>query len=152
MEKGPIIVAVDTSGSMLGKPLKIAYALLTKLLQMARKQKRNVFLMSFSVRAKYLDLSLPRNWTHIKDFLESRFSGGTNGEEMLKNVIEMLQTKVFSMADVLIISDFYFPLPHEATRKKMMAEHDKGTRFYGLKIDSSGRLYDEILDKTWVVK
>ena len=152
LENGPIIVAVDTSGSMSGKPLKIAYSVLTQLLRLARKQKRKVFLMSFSVRAKFLDLSLPRNWMRLNAFLEDRFTGGTDGEEMLNRSIEMLHSKSFAMADVLIISDFYFPLPIEPTKKKMLIEHNKGTRFYGLKIDSTDKLYDKILDKTWNIK
>ena len=152
LENGPIIVAVDTSGSMSGKPLKIAYSVLTQLLRLARRQKRKVFLMSFSVRVKFLDLSFPRNWMRLKAFLEDRFTGGTDGEEMLNRSIEMLQSKSFSMADVLIISDFYFPLPIEPTKKKMLVEHNKGTRFYGLKIDSTDKQYDKILDKTWNIK
>ena len=152
LENGPIIVAVDTSGSMSGKPLKIAYSVLTQLLRLARKQKRKVFLMSFSVRAKFLDLSFPRNWMRLNAFLEDRFSGGTDGEEMLNRSIEMLQSKSFAMADVLIISDFYFPLPIEQTKSKMLIEHNKGTRFYGLKIDSTDKQYDKILDKTWNIK
>ena len=152
LENGPIIVAVDTSDSMGGKPLKIAYSVLTQLLRLARKQKRKVFLMSFSVSAKFLDLSFPLNWMRLKAFLEERFTGGTDGEEMLNRSIEMLQSKSFAMADVLIISDFYFPLPIEQTKKKMLIEHNKGTRFYGLKIDSTDKQYDKILDKTWNIK
>ena len=151
LENGPIIVAVDTSGSMSGKPLKIAYAVLLQLLRLARKQKRKVFLISFSVRSKSLDLSLPRNWVRLNAFLENRFTGGTDGEEMLNKSIEMLQSKAFAMADVLIISDFCFLLPKESTRKKMLIEHNKGTCFYGLKIDSANKLYDKILDKTWSI-
>ena len=149
LENGPIIVAVDTSGSMSGKRLKIAYSVLTQLLRLARKQKRKVFLMTFSVRAKFLDLSLPRNWMRLNAFLEERFTGGTDGEAMLNRAIEKLQSKSFGMADVLIISDFYFPPPLGPTKKKMLIEHNKGTRFYGLKINSTGKLYDKILDKTW---
>lgn len=152
LENGPIIVAVDTSGSMSGKPLKIAYSVLTQLLRLARRQKRKVFLMSFSVRAKFLDLSFPRNWMRLNAFLEDRFTGGTDGEEMLNRSIEMLQSKSFAMADVLIISDFYFPLPIEQTKSKMLIEHNKGTRFYGLKIGSTDKQYDKILDKTWDIK
>lgn len=88
----------------------------------------------------------------LNSFLENHFTGGTDGEEMLRLAIEMLQSKSFAMADVLIISDFYFPLPIESTQAKMRMEHDKGTRFYGLKIDSTDRLYDHILDKTWNIK
>ena len=129
--------------------MKIAYAVLLQLLRLARKQRRKVFLIQFSVRAKFLDLSLPRNWMRLKSFLEDRFSGGTDGEEMLNLSIKMLQSKTFGMADVLIISDFYFPLPEDSTRKKMLVEHDKGTCFYGLKIDSADQSYDTLLDKAW---
>ena len=108
--------------------------------------------MLFSVRAKCLDLSLPRNWMRLKSFLEDRCSGGTDGEEMLNLSIKMLQSKTFGIADVLIISDFYFPLPKDRIWKKMLKEHGKGTCFYGLKIDSTDRLYDTILDKTWNIK
>ena len=89
---------------------------------------------------------------HLNTFLEDRFSGGTNGEDMLNRSIKMLQSKFFAMADVLIISDFYFPLPIEQTKSKMLIEHNKGTRFYGLKIYSTDKLYDRIIDKTWNIK
>lgn len=152
LEKGPIIVAVDTSGSMEGRPQKIAFALLRQLLQTARRQKRDCFLMSFSVRSKFLDLSLPRNWRLLDKFLEDSFTGGTDGEEMLRTAIGMLQTKTFGMADVLVISDFYFPLPVQSTRKKIETEHRKGTRFYGLRIGNKDKDYEEVLDRVWEVK
>ena len=49
LEKGPIIVSIDTSGSMCGRPIELATCLLRQLLQMAKKQKRKCFLISFSV-------------------------------------------------------------------------------------------------------
>ena len=150
---GPIIVAVDTSGSMSGRAIEIAYSLLLQLLNLAKKQKRKCFLISFAVRAQYLDLSIPSNRLQLNDFLNNKFTGGTNGEQMLNEAINMLQTDNYSMADVLIISDFFFPAPIRETRKKMKAEHDKGTRFYGLRIglNNMGNSYDKILDINWVV-
>jgi uncharacterized protein with von Willebrand factor type A (vWA) domain len=152
LEKGPIIVSLDTSGSMTGKPIQLAKCLLLQLLKMAKKQKRNCFLITFSVRASYLDLSKYGAWKQLDKFLDNSFSGGTNGEEMLAAVLKMLQTSNFAMADVLIISDFYFPQPLELTRKKMKMEHDKGTRFYGLQIDSTIVSYNNILDRIWQIK
>lgn len=136
LEKGPIIVSLDTSGSMSGKRIQLAKTLLLQLLRMAKKQKRKCYLISFSVRAQTLDLSLPGSWRKLNDFLDNSFVGGTDGEEMLKDALRMLQTSNFSMADVLIISDFYFSVPQPKTRDKMNKERAKGTRFYGLKIIS----------------
>lgn len=151
LTKGPIIVSIDTSGSMSGKPEKIAFSLLKQLLRMAKKQKRPCFLISFSVRSKSIDLSKPRNWERIDYFLEHSFSGGTDGEEMLAEAIRVLQKGTFEMADVLIISDLQFPAPHPATRKNINKEKTLGTKFYALQIGGWSHQYDNVMDKIWVV-
>lgn len=151
LEKGPIIVSLDTSGSMSGKPEKIARCLLLQLLRMAKKQKRKCFLITFSVRAQYMDLSRPGSWRRLISFLNNPYTGGTDGEEMLNIALGMLNTDNYSMADILIISDFYFPQPQRITMEKMEIEHRKGTRFYGLQIESTVQEYDNVLDKIWKV-
>ena len=149
LEKGPIIVSIDTSGSMMGKPEKLARSLLMQLLRLAKKQHRKCFVITFSVRAKALELTKPANWSRLKNFLEKGFSGGTDGERMLAAALNTLQAKDFSMADVLIISDFFFSLPKDNTCKRMKTEHAKGTRYYGLQIGKSANPYVRVLDKIW---
>ena len=149
LEKGPIIVSIDTSGSMMGKPEKLARSLLMQLLRLAKKQHRKCFVITFSVRAKALELTKPANWSRLKNFLEKGFSGGTDGEQMLAAALNALQTKDFCMADVLITSDFEFPLPTEKTCKRIETEHAKGTRYYGLQIGTTKNPYDKVLDKIW---
>ena len=149
LEKGPIIVSLDTSGSMSGRPEQMAMCLLTQLLRMAKKQKRHCFLIQFSVREKHLDLSRPNAWAKLNSFLEDRFSGGTDGEQMLDAALKMLYSAKYSMADVLIISDFEFNVPKPSTRERMRMEHEKGTRFYGLQIGKAHNPYNDILDKIW---
>ncbi len=152
LTKGPIIVSIDTSCSMTGRPLKIAYSLLKQLLRMAKRQKRPCFLINFSIRAKSIDLSKPRNWGKVNHFLEHSFTGGTDGEQMLAEAINILRNDTYEMADVLIISDFEFPLPIENTMDKIKNEKSLGTRFYGLKIGQYGVIgYNDILDRIWVV-
>ena len=151
LEKGPIIVSLDTSGSMSGRPEKVARCLLLQLLRMAKKQKRRCFLITFSVRAECMDLSRPGSWNRLNRFLNNPFTGGTDGEDMIKNALKMLNTDNYSMADVLIISDFYFPNPRPQTKELMEIEHNKGTRFYGLQIESTVSGYDNVLDKIWKV-
>jgi uncharacterized protein with von Willebrand factor type A (vWA) domain len=152
LEKGPIIVSLDTSGSMEGNPIKLAKSLLMQLLRMAKKQKRKCYLITFSVRAKTLELSRPGSWRKVSSFLDGTFTGGTDGEQMLNAALKMLQTSNFSMADVLFISDFYFSNPSKVTRDKMTKEQNKGTKFYGLNIDGSKNNYNDILDRIWKVQ
>ena len=151
LEKGPIIVSLDTSGSMSGRPEKVARCLLLQLLRMAKKQKRKCFLITFSVRAECMDLSRPGSWNRLNRFLNNPFTGGTDGEDMIKNALNLLNTDNYSMADVLIISDFYFPNPRPQTKELMEIEHNKGTRFYGLQIESTVSGYDNVLDRIWKV-
>ena len=118
---------------------------------LTKKQKRKCFLITFSVRAECMDLSRPGSWSRLNRFLNNPFTGGTDGEDMIKNALKMLNTDSYSMADVLIISDFYFPPPRTKTLEQMEIEHNKGTRFYGLQIESTVSGYDDILDRIWKV-
>lgn len=151
LQIGPIIVAVDTSESMYGQPEKIANSLLIQLVRMAKKQRRKCFLITFSVKAQTIDLAHPANWDKLKDFLDHGFSGGTNGEEMLKIALRVLETETYSLADILIISDFKFSKPIKNTIDKMCEERAMGVRFYGLQIGTASREYDKILDRIWKV-
>lgn len=153
LTKGPIIVSIDTSGSMSGQPERIAFSLLKQLLSMAKKQKRSCFLISFSIRSKSIDLAKPRNWGKVNKFLEQSFCGGTDGEQMLAEAICLLRKGIYEMADVLIISDFEFPEPAKETMGKIQQEKCLGTRFYGLRIGHYGtKGYEtKVLDKMWTI-
>lgn len=151
LTKGPIIVSIDTSGSMSGRPEKIAFSLLKQLLRIAKKQKRPCFLISFSVRSKSIDLSKPRNWGRVDNFLKNSFSGGTDGEQMLAEAIRVLQKGTFEMADVLIISDLQFSKPIPKTMENIDREKALGTRFYALQIGHWHHEYKNVMDRIWEV-
>lgn len=146
---GPIIVCIDTSGSMAGIAEKIAKCVLLQLLEMAKSKGRKCYLISFSVRAQAIDLGNPNNWRILNQFINNRFTGGTNAEEMLSVALETLKQKDYSLAGVLIISDFIFPKPSPATIESINIAHKNGTRFYGLKIGNHQCSYDSIIERMW---
>lgn len=151
LQEGPMIVCIDTSGSMEGKPEQIAKSLTMQILYTAKRKKRKCFLITYSVRANVLDISQPQHWQIVKSFLKNVFTGGTDGEEMLSYVLQTLNTANYSMADILVISDFEFKLPNPQTRKKIKEEQKKGTCFYGLQIGKERSGYENIMDKIWNV-
>ncbi len=149
---GPIIVSVDTSSSMDGRASEIAASMLYQLLDIARREKRNCFLITFSVRSRSIDLSKPGEWRHIDEFLADSFTGGTNGEQMLRDAIRQLHAEDYRMADVLIISDFAFAPPLPETLAAIRREQARDTRFYGLRIGRLTTPYTQILDHIWQVE
>lgn len=158
LTEGPIIVSLDTSGSMGGEKEKVSKALLLQLIEIAKSKKRKCFLITFSVSATTLEVTHPKHWKKVSAFLSDHFTGGTDGEQMLSYAIEALGTEDFSMADVLIISDFEFASPRASTQKEITKAQSQGTRFYGLRLGCGDyykmyyeKTYEKLLDKMWVV-
>ena len=110
-KKGPIIVAVDTSGSMYGRPEEMAKSLLVQLVRIARKEFRSCYLITFSVRIKTVDLGRSANILKMKEFLDTRFTGGNGEDQLIIEALRLLESGEYEMADVLIISDFIFNRP-----------------------------------------
>lgn len=153
LTEGPIIVCIDTSSSMSGEPEQIAKSLLFQILQTAKRKKRKCFLITYAVRCRTLEISKPQHWREFREFMKKEFTGGTDGEMMFASVFQALDTETYSMADILLISDFCFPYPHPQTEKSIREEQQKGTRFYGLRIQSSGTntQYDKLFDRIWKI-
>lgn len=158
LTEGPIIVSLDTSGSMGGEKEKVSKALLIHLMEIAKRKRRKCLLITFSISAKTLEVTHPKHWKKVASFLTEHFSGGTDGNQMLGYAIDALAEGAFEMADVLIVSDFEFDSPKDSLKKAIVKAQGQGTKFYGLRI-GCGTLYDSfyersyerLLDKMWVV-
>lgn len=152
---GPIILCIDTSGSMFGKPERIAKALALAILEIALKQKRKAYVISFSTQIKTLELSnIPKDFTKLVSFLSLSFHGGTDLQPALREAVKMLKKKYFSYADVLVISDF--AISHLDTSLKDEIENcrnDKGTNFYSLQVARKNYIQNitlTLFDQHWV--
>lgn len=132
-QKGPMIVCLDTSGSMQGQPEKIASSLIIKLLQVALRQDRDLLLVAFSTGAKLFDVR--KNRTRFFDFLRKECGGDTDGTQMLHAVMHTItENPAYGSADVLLISDFKFDVPSVSVMRQVQRLRDEGARFYGLQI------------------
>jgi uncharacterized protein with von Willebrand factor type A (vWA) domain len=151
-EKGPIILCVDTSGSMHGAPETVAKTLCFAILRLALSQQRKCYLISFSTSIETLNLS---NWEDsmekLLQFLAMSFHGGTDATPAVRESLKMLETKYYEKADVLMISDFVMSHFDATTKAQIQTAKAKKTKFHSLVIGSSqnqGVISD--FDNTWI--
>lgn len=139
--KGPIIICVDTSGSMHGTPENIAKTVTFALSKIALEEERKCYLISFSTGIETLDMSDFKKGDSLQKlvhFLQMSFNGGTDASPALQHALQMLQSNDYRNADVLMISDFVMAnLPDELI-DAIEAEKEKNTDFYSLVIGTSG--------------
>ena len=125
--------------------------MLLQLLDVAKRKNRKLYLITFSVRAQTIDLSNPNNWHVLNQFLNNRFTGGTSPEAMLNEALATLHKTDYSLADMLIISDFIFQQPSTITIESINKAHKNGARFYGLMIGNHYSSCESFLTRMWTV-
>lgn len=151
-EKGPMILCVDTSGSMHGEPENIAKAMALFLANKAKQQGRACYLINFSTGIETLDLSGSGGLTALIRFLSSSFYGGTDVAPALRHALSIMGKQAYEKADVLVISDFVMGgIPNDILthieRQRLL-----GSQFYSLVVGScfmSNRL-ETLFDHEWV--
>ena len=153
-KKGPILMCVDTSGSMRGAPERIAKTIAFALTKLALKEKRKCFLISFSTGIETLDLTdfeAANGIELLMKFLQMSFNGGTDATPALAFALEKLATQDWQDADVLMVSDFKMSaLPRELV-SKIKAEQEKQTKFHSLVIGNYGSEdVTAAFDNNWV--
>jgi uncharacterized protein with von Willebrand factor type A (vWA) domain len=151
-KKGPIIICVDTSGSMHGTPETVAKTLCFALLKIAVRDNRKCYLLSFSTGIETLNLTdIKNNLDKLISFLSMSFHGGTDANPALNEALRMLETQDYKKADVLVISDFIMPAFDDQTLNKIKSSKENKTKFHSLVIgDSGNKNAIEEFDNNWV--
>lgn len=133
-KKGPVIVCIDTSGSMSGQPESIAKALTLCLASMAHKQDRSCYMINFSTGIETFDFSKDKGLGELLKFLQMGFNGGTDVFPALEEGLKMMAEKDYKKADLLVVSDFEFSYENSDLLKKIETQRQKGNHFFGLTI------------------
>lgn len=138
-ERGPVIVCLDTSGSMQGAPETIAKAITLEAIRIANAEMRDCFLYAFSgpKETAEFDLTVRRGGIQaLLEFLSCSFHGGTDVAEPMSRALKRVETAKWSRADIIVVSDGEFPEP-SATRAAVTSTRESlGLRVHGLLIGS----------------
>ncbi|MBU2940284.1 VWA domain-containing protein [Lacinutrix sp. C3R15] len=137
-DKGPFIIAVDTSGSMHGEPEFLSKVIAFAITRIAISEKRKAFLISFSTGIETFELTdIQNSLVKLIDFLQMSFHGGTDASEAVFEALKQMETENYEKADLLIISDGVFGNLNNSTLKSIEELKKKGNKFNSLMIGNS---------------
>ncbi|KGT47284.1 VWA domain-containing protein [Acinetobacter sp. HR7] len=151
-QKGPMIVCLDTSGSMHGQPELISKAICLYLGIQAMRDKRPMYLINFSTNLTALSLNTNTALDDLIHFLSQSFHGGTDIIPVMEHAVEMLERPEFQNADVAVISDFIMGQLSPELMEKIDLQKQQGAGFYGVAI--GGFRFDHLdkglFDHQWI--
>jgi uncharacterized protein with von Willebrand factor type A (vWA) domain len=152
-EKGPIILCIDTSGSMHGLPETVAKAFALCVVRIALKENRNCFVIGFSTGTMAIDVTdFEKGIPSLLQFLTHSFWGGTDIEPALHEAGRVLAHNNYSNADVCFVTDGLFPIT-QSIQADVARNRERNTRFYGIIVgcEPSPEL-TQLLDAVWPVE
>ncbi|GAD91369.1 hypothetical protein VHA01S_087_00090 [Vibrio halioticoli NBRC 102217] len=138
--RGPMVICLDTSGSMRGLPENIAKATVLECLKMAYKEKRRCYVYLFGNKKEVSELDLTLDTSGFNDllnFLTMSFGGGTDAEEPLNKALEKCDSEEWYKADILLVSDGEFPVSSGLSRKISNRREKQGLQVHGIQIGNS---------------
>lgn len=136
-QDGPVIICLDTSGSMCGEKVEIACNLTMAITIIAQRRKRDVLVVKYSDWHFLLKVTkLSRQREDLEKFLSSYQGCGNTENELFRWLFKDIlpNEKAFDTADILCITDFGWEPLNDDTIKLIESFKRKGMIFYGLNV------------------
>lgn len=136
-QDGPVIICLDTSGSMRGEKVEIACNLTMAITIIAQRRKRDVLVVKYSDWHFLLKVTkLSRQREDLEKFLSSYQGCGNAENELFRWLFKDIlpNEKAFDTADILCITDFGWNPLNDYTIKLIESFKRKGMIFYGLNV------------------
>ena len=132
LARGPMLLCIDTSGSMRGAPENVAKAVVLEAVRVAQRERRACRLIAFGGRGELLErgLDLDRGGlAQLLEFIGQGFDGGTDLQAPLERVIELVTREGWRSADLLLVSDGEF-----GCTEAMLRQLDEAKAMLGLRV------------------
>ena len=133
--RGPMLVCVDTSGSMRGAPELLAKAVVLEAARTAHRERRGCRLIAFGGPDEVLmhDLAFtPQGLDALLDFIGQAFEGGTDLAAPIARAVEAVESAAWRQADLLIVSDGEFGCTEATLQRLDAARLRHGLRVQGV--------------------
>jgi uncharacterized protein with von Willebrand factor type A (vWA) domain len=135
LEKGPILICVDTSGSMQGGAEAVAKATVLEAMRTAHAQGRACHVFAFGGPGEIMALELGVDAAGIDAvirFLGQTFRGGTDICGPLELALAKIEEARWRLADLLIASDGEFGATPALVERLEQAKKTQGLRVQGI--------------------
>lgn len=137
LEMGPLLICVDTSGSMQGGAEAVAKAAVLEAVRTAHAQQRACHVFAFGGPDEVVDMALGVDAGGIERltrFLGQTFRGGTDICGPLEHAIDKLEETRWQLADLLLASDGEFGATAAVVARLNQAKQTQGLRVQGILI------------------
>jgi len=134
-ERGPMLVCVDTSGSMQGGAEAVAKAAVLEAVRAAHAQKRACHLIAFGGEGEMLELDLgvdPEGIARLAAFLSQGFRGGTDICGPIARCVELAEEAAWHQADLLLATDGEFGATPDLAERLGRLKTERGLRVQGV--------------------
>jgi uncharacterized protein with von Willebrand factor type A (vWA) domain len=135
LERGPLIVCLDTSGSMRGAPENIAKAVALEAMRTAYRERRGCLLIAFGGPGEIIERELGytrQGLQSLLDLMGQAFDGGTDIQGPIERAIDRVHEARWAGADLLIVSDGEFGCTPATLRRLDSAQERFGLRVQGV--------------------
>ncbi|MBP6898681.1 MAG: VWA domain-containing protein [Burkholderiaceae bacterium] len=135
LERGPVILCLDTSGSMRGAPETLAKAVALQALRTAHAEGRGCRVIAFGGADEVLERELALSADGLDallDLLGQSFDGGTDVQAPIERAIELVHQARWASADLLIVSDGEFGCTPATLARLDAAREQLGLRVQGV--------------------
>ncbi len=134
LERGPIIVCLDTSGSMRGAPETVAKAVALAALRCAHAQRRGCLLIAFGGPGEVIERELgldAAGLAALLDLMGQSFDGGTDLQTPIEHATRRVLDARWASADLLLVSDGEF-----GCTRSTLARLDDARERLGLRVQA----------------
>lgn len=147
--RGPMIVCLDTSGSMRGTPENIAKALVLQCISVAKTEKRTCFVYLFGSKGEVKEMELAPDKAGLEQmilFLSMSFGGGTDIEGPFNLALTKSDEEQWQQADILLVSDGEFQVSSGLSKKIKKCKEQRAMSIHGVVVGGSLSPMNKICD------
>lgn len=137
LERGPMVICLDTSGSMQGAPEAIAKGVVLQAARVAQREQRACAVIAFGGTDEVMERELDfdsEGFSQLLELISQAFGGGTDLQTPIDHAIRRVRQQRWAGADMLIVSDGEFGCTQSTLEALDQARLELGLRVFGLLI------------------